>query len=196
LASPRHGERADSRRRCGWYRWAVADPELLTNITQIVGVFITLLGAFVIAPEDTRLFARRAYVPVRDGTHTARARLSRQLPWLRRNATIEPHSARSGGAVGDLTLTVSGAGYRWEPGAPVDERIEILRVQLDQVRSDLAAVRKSIAAERQERTDETDRIERERGQQLGNMRKRVEETERHATEADAEPCPWLASGSS
>jgi hypothetical protein len=92
------------------------------------GVLIAMIGTAVAAPEGTALIWRAINAALRKTTRKIRAFLARYLPFLRRNATVNPITGE--GSIHIPTPSIRAGGLTWKLSESVEEKVERLREQL------------------------------------------------------------------
>jgi hypothetical protein len=171
------------------------------EVVRAVGLWLTLAGVFLVAPSGTVHLVRRWYHRTTQALRSGRRRLASS--WLGRTPLgrwLRAPSFRLSGVSASATgtLTLSGSATvkaNWLPdSAPVEQRIEQLRGQLDSLRAaagDLANAQAqrldSLRALLDERTTEL----RER---IGEVSERLDRALIEATEVDASALPWVLLG--
>jgi hypothetical protein len=125
---------------------------LLLHTCHVSGVACGVIGAFIISPGAFAELVRSLITGSRSSgrylRRLAKAGLRRMrdgLPgWLSRRLPRRHHRrfAVEGGGAGDVSLTsvVTRGGAQWEPGAPLDRKVELLHENLAHTRGWLAAV--------------------------------------------------------
>ena len=97
----------------------------LADWVRRVGVVAAVFGTAVAAPEGTARLWRWITGPVRWAWRKIRPGLARYLPFLRRSATAYPKAANGAAAVG--TAGVRATGFTWNPDAPLEDQVRLLR---------------------------------------------------------------------
>jgi len=180
-----------------WKTPATSNIEIMSNpllyAIKYVGVIISLVGVFVIAPDATRLFVNE----IRAWGKRQRARALEPLAkiWPRRRRTSAVSISASGAlsvSLGRASVTVRS--LAWTPSAPVDERIEMLRKWLlnleerhnrlsEELRSEIARWREAV-----------DAVEKKLAEEIAQIRSHLEEQRQHTARLDARGFPVLGIG--
>lgn len=170
----------------------MADPLLLSGVIKYVGVLIALAGIILTTPDGTRKGVRalrqglaRRIAPIR---HT----LARFLPFLRRNAIAMPATVGATATVGRATVTTTG--FRWDPKAPLEERIDTLReyiVNLETRHNQLAT---QLSGEVSKLEEANKNLRNEFTSEVTKLRDFLEEKDERSARVDGRGLPVLVGG--
>lgn len=113
--------------------------------TRWVGVSIALLGSLIVAPSAVGLLWRSGRDWLRRQLFRLRDRLSRFLPFLRRETTIQVHN--SDHAHGSESASVMVVRRGWPPGLSVEEQVDALRRRLAELQDQLDRLSRDVKEE-------------------------------------------------
>jgi hypothetical protein len=165
-------------------------------VTRAVGVFVTVLGVFLVAPPGTVHLLRGVRASVRQRVLAGRSWLHRT--WLGR--WLKPKSARGGSTSGVVLGTFSATGTAdvyspWLPhSASVEERIEQVRKHIEQVRADVHTLRTAHSERLDALAARLDSLAADLCGEVERVQQALAEALRQGTEVEARALPVVMLG--
>lgn len=156
--------------------------EWLPDVNRVVGVFIALFGAFVVAPAGSKVL-RESF------RQRFRALFSRG------GENIPGSVTGSGGLSAGVAFLGSARGRAWDdPGAAVEERIETLHRYIAEIEGQLDAVNQRLGKEVSSRERAQAEFKELLETGMAELRRLLDDRERQSAHIDARALPVIATG--
>lgn len=162
----------------------------LESSLRVVGVLISVVGAFLVAPEATKLMLRRS----RAGLARAGRHVGEYLGLIHPAATgpaIHVASVVQGSGAGTGTVTGTGTGG---PPPTTEERVRLLETRVGAIDELLARTRHEAARDRDQQRHALVEARQAMQERLDALNGRLDNAEAAAVETDARALPVVGVG--
>jgi uncharacterized membrane protein YccC len=165
----------------------------LEQLVRIVGVIVSLIGAWIVSPQGARHRAEQIVAHMIRALQAIQLRIRRLL---RRPKTHHAFGSSTAGvsATAHATRTTAPRPVIWSSADTIEEQIERLRVRINELDAILASARNEVDQHRNAFSVELAKLRAELVAELRTLRQRMDRSEAATTESDSRALPVIGFG--
>lgn len=145
------------------------------DAVRLASALVGLVGAYVVAPDAWRQFARWWVKPVWTFIRS-------HLPGGTRRVQMFDAALR---AEGTLTATARAGGSIWKPDASIPEQIELLRKRMDELDKSIDALRTTVDQKERELVAQIGHVKDDLAREIAELSKRLQSYQEAKSNIDA-----------